>query len=120
MQAALPWLGLALAILALAALAMALWRTIAQSQIYRGRMLSIVLGAFTMLVSGANLFIFFHARALPDSATAPQVGQQAPDFTLADSSGQSVSLDSLLASPAADPSSPAPKAVLLIFYRGYW
>jgi uncharacterized membrane protein HdeD (DUF308 family) len=75
LQAALPWLGLALAIAALAALAIALWRALAQSHIYRGKVLSIVLGAFTLLFSGANLFIFYHSRTLPNSAAAPQVGQ---------------------------------------------
>jgi hypothetical protein len=37
-----------------------------------------------------------------------------------DTSGQSVALDSLFAPASAEPSSAAPKAVLLIFYRGYW
>ena len=49
-----------------------------------------------------------------------QVGQRAPDFTLADSTGRSVSLDDLLAAEPGNLASSGPKAVLLIFYRGYW
>jgi hypothetical protein len=57
---------------------------------------------------------------LPPSKGAPQVGQKAPDFTLADSTGKPVRLSELLA-PAGDAA--AKKGgpwVLLIFYRGYW
>jgi hypothetical protein len=82
---------------------------------------------FAMVVFGQ-----YHARDLPASSGAPQVGQKAPDFTLSDSNGNTVSLGQLLGSGAAATGtpgeasgattvgSPAPKAVLLIFYRGYW
>jgi hypothetical protein len=120
LQAALPWLAILLAVAALVMLAVGLRRAIVLSQIYSGKVLSIVLAVITLIISAANVYIFFHARALPDSIAAPQVGQQLPDFTLADTNGQSVSLDSLFAAMPGDPSSAAPKAVLLIFYRGYW
>jgi len=51
-------------------------------------------------------------RRLPPSHGAPHVGQKAPDFTLLDSNGKSVTLTALLAS--------SPRGVLLVFYRGYW
>jgi hypothetical protein len=130
LQAALPWVGAILAAAALVALAIGLRRAFVRpqivhsqiypSQIYRGKVLSIALAVVTLVVSGANVFIFFHARALPSSTAAPQVGQRLPDFTLSDTGGHPVSLDSLFVSPPNDPSSPSPKAVLLIFYRGYW
>jgi hypothetical protein len=76
------------------------------------------------------IFISLSARKLPESAGAPQPGQKAPDFTLADTSGNKVSLEQLLSSSAAPTATAsagatvtggnAPKAVLLIFYRGYW
>ncbi len=49
---------------------------------------------------------------------SPRVGQKAPTFTLVDSDGETVSLAQLLSGTGqrSDP----PKAVLLIFYRGYW
>jgi len=71
----------------------------------------VVLGLFVFTV-----FIF--ARLLPASHGAPQVGQQAPAFTLADTTGRQVSLSELLSTPFNG--SASPKGVLLIFYRGYW
>jgi hypothetical protein len=119
LQGALPWLGLLFGIAALIALVISLWRAFGQSQIYRGKWLSVVLGVLTLLPTGASLFVFYHSRELPNSAAAPQVGERVPDFTLTDTNAASVSLDNLFAS-YGDSSSAAPKAVLLIFYRGYW
>jgi hypothetical protein len=120
LQSALPWIGLAFAVLAVFASALTLARAFGRPQIYRAKALSTVLAVLALIIGGANLFIFYHARALPDSTAAPQVGQHVPDFTMPDTSGQSVALDSLFAPASAEPSSAAPKAVLLIFYRGYW
>ena len=61
------------------------------------------------------------ARRLPASHGAPQVGQKAPDFTLSDTNGKPVSLSELLSSPVNGKAvSSNSKAVLLVFYRGYW
>ena len=119
-QDALPWLSLLLAIAALAGLGIGLRRALFQRKIYRGKVLSIVFAVLALMFAGGSLFVFYHARALPNWTAAPQVGQQAPDFTLADSNGKFVSLEDLFAPSPIDLSSPAPKAVLLIFYRGYW
>jgi peroxiredoxin len=58
-------------------------------------------------------------RELPSADSAPQVGQRVPDFTLADTSGKPLSLHQLLESSSQSPAA-TPKAVLLVFYRGYW
>jgi hypothetical protein len=77
-----------------------------------------ILGTLSLLILGFFLFsIFIFARWLPASTGAPQVGQRAPDFSLADSNGRQVTLSELLSSPI---DGKAPKGVLLIFYRGYW
>ena len=120
LQAALPWLSLLLAIAALLVLVIGLRRALLHRQIYRGKVSSIVLAVLILMFASASLFVFYHARALPNSTAAPQVGQPVPDFILADTGGRLVSLDTLFASSPNNPSSPAPKAVLLIFYRGYW
>lgn len=117
-QRAIAWLSILLALSALLLLAVGLARLFRQPQIYRGKVLSSVLSLVCLLLSALAIFVFFHARALPPSTGAPQIGQKAPAFTLADITGQPVSLDQLFA-PAAGDASP-PKAVLLIFYRGYW
>jgi hypothetical protein len=120
LQAALPWLSLLLAIVALVVLVIGLRRALCHWQVYRSKVSSIVLGVLISIFAGASLFVFYHARALPNATAAPQVGQRLPDFTLADTGGQFVSLDNLFAPSPNDSSSPAPKSVLLIFYRGYW
>jgi hypothetical protein len=136
-QRALAWLGPLLAAAALVYLAVGLKRAYTQPQVYRGKVLGTILGVLALLVCGLTVFGFFQARALPDSAGAPQVGQKAPEFTLADTRGNMVSLAQLLStslpetehgvasSANAGPktaagAAPAPKAVLLVFYRGYW
>ena len=85
---------------------------------------SAVLTAFSAFVVGSFVYgVMIVPRRLPASHGAPDVGQRAPDFTLADINNTSVSLASLLSSPLPSTSggaSRAPKGVLLIFYRGYW
>lgn len=92
---------------------------------------SSILGVLALLICGLGIFIWVHARELPASSGAPHVGQKAPDFTLSDSNGNKVSLAQLLATaqstdPAGNAGAPSAaansgqKAVLLIFYRGYW
>jgi hypothetical protein len=117
LQGALPWLSLSLAVLALIFLVAGLWRALGQPQVYRGRALSVMLSVIAVFAIGLTAFAFVSARKLPSSTAAAQVGQRVPDFSLSDTSGKRVSLDQLL---AAGSGSPAPKALLLIFYRGYW
>lgn len=92
-----------------------------------------ILATLSVVILGFFIFsIFIFARWMPAAQGAPQVGQKAPDFTLTDTNGKSVSLAQLLSTPAdanlgtagvAPPyegSGRTPRGVLLIFYRGYW
>jgi hypothetical protein len=132
-ERAIPWLSLALAIAALVFVAIGLMRAFRQSQVYGGKVSSSILGTVTLLIFAVTVFGHISSRALPAATGAPQVGQKAPDFTLADTNGSQFSLDELLGrargslSQGAPPpinspylSSVRPKAVLLVFYRGYW
>jgi len=119
LQGAIAWVGLLLAVGALIFLVVGLRRVIVYPKLYRGKMLSIVLTVIALLLVGLSGIVFVGARKIPSAAAAPQVGQRVPDFTLADTSGKPVSLDQLLAASSTS-QGPAPKAVLLIFYRGYW
>jgi hypothetical protein len=126
LQGTLPWLSLLFVVLALIFLFTGLRRAFGQAEVYRGKVLSVVLTVIALIPVGLAAFVFVTARRLPSSTAAPQVGQKVPDFTLSDTLGRPVSLDQLLA-PASSSSSSvsssesrAPKAVLLIFYRGYW
>jgi hypothetical protein len=91
-----------------------------QAQVYRGKISGSILTVIAVLFFGISVWGFFQARAIPASSGAPKIGQKAPDFTLTDTSGQTVSLAQLLSSPIDAASGTAPKAVLLVFYRGYW
>ena len=135
-QRAIPWLSVALAIAALVCVAMGIMRAFRQSQIYGGKISSSILGVLSLLICGLVAIAAVTSRALPTAAGAPQVGQKVPDFTLADTSGNKVSLDQLLgkagasaastntgtsqATPVSMGAATPPKAVLLVFYRGYW
>ena len=142
-QRAIPWLSVALAIAALVCAAVGIMRAFRQSQIYGGKVSSSILGVVSLLICGLVAIAAVTSRALPSSASAPQVGQKVPDFTLADTHGIKLSLGQLLGKehvtlvapprevmekmgmanqlpPAsASPATPT-KAVLLVFYRGYW
>jgi hypothetical protein len=117
-QRIFPWLSLLFAGGALIALAIGVRRAYGGPQNYRGRTLTVVLTVVALLPIALSGLGFVAMRKLPSAAEAPQVGQKVPDFTLPDTSGKPVSLDQLLA--PADTESRAPRAVLLIFYRGYW
>jgi len=130
-QRAIPWLSVALAIAALVCAAVGIMRAFRQPQVYRGKVSSAVLGVLSLLICGLVAIAAVTSRALPTAAGAPQVGQKVPDFTLADTSGNKVSLEQLLKLEGRDAVFraggitsakfiPAPKAVLLVFYRGYW
>ena len=82
--------------------------------------------AATLSVALCVLFIlstFVISLWLPTSTGAPQVGQKAPEFSLADTSGKVTTLSELLSTSnnqTPGVGSPRPRGVLLIFYRGYW
>jgi hypothetical protein len=128
-QAAITWLSLLLAAVALVFLVTGLTRAFRPPGLYRGRALTVLLSVITLCLAGLSTIGFVGARKLPGATAAPQVGQRVPDFTLSDTSGKPESLDQLLGASSATSSglpsgeafsSSAPRAVLLIFYRGYW
>ena len=116
----LTWVSLLLPAFGVLFCILGLKRAFGQPEMYRGKILGSILGVFSALLFGLSIFSFAHARDLPASAGAPRVGQKAPDFTLTDISGNPVSLSQMIAAPIDASSGKAPKAVLLVFYRGYW
>jgi hypothetical protein len=66
--------------------------------------------------------IYEFATHLPDSGNTPKIGQPAPTFTLPDVQGKAVSFSDLIATPVTGLTevTATPKAVLVVFYRGYW
>jgi hypothetical protein len=115
-----PWVNLLLFVAGLALLVSGVSRAFGQPQTYRGRIFGPILTVLSVLVIAFFAYgIFYEARRIPFAAGAPHVGQKAPDFTLPDQDGNLVSLSALLSSPVPHAGTTA-KAVLLIFYRGYW
>ena len=120
-QRAIPWLSLALAVVAIGLLVLGLRRLFTEPRGVGARILGSAIALVSLLLSAGAVFGFYSARAVPASADAPHIGQTVPTFTLADTNNRPVSLTEVLAGGPTDPSSAtAPKAVLLIFYRGYW
>jgi hypothetical protein len=123
-----PWATLLLIGLAIFLLATGLTRAFRRPDAYRGKITGSILAGLTVLLAGFFLVeIFYVSKQVPASQGAPKVGETAPDFTLPDSKGNTVTLSALLNSPFAKNGSPSPEtasgktaAVALIFYRGYW
>ena len=113
-----PWANLLLFGIALLPLLVGLRRAFTPGRHLLSKIGASLLATLSVLVLGLFVFSFFvAARWLPAAAGAPHVGQKAPDFSLADTNGKTVSLSELLTAPINGKS---PKGVLLIFYRGYW
>lgn len=113
-----PWVNLVLIAVSLVLLVLGIKRAFEPNRSTLLKVLASVLALLSVAAIGLFLWSFFIlAKQLPESAGAPQVGQKAPEFTLADSSGKQVSLAELLSSPLKGKQ---PKGVLLVFYRGYW
>ena len=117
-QRLIPWMSVALAVAALVFVAAGIKRTWQRPK--RAKILGSIVALASLLLAGVAMFAFIEARSIPAATGAPGVGQKAPDFTLVDTDGRAVSLAQLLAPARRGPQVVAPKAVLLIFYRGYW
>ena len=115
-----PWANLVLFLIAAVLLFAGMRRGFASDRPHpvRAKIVSSIVGALSLFVIAFFVFtVFVASRWLPASTGAPQVGQRAPDFTLVDTTGKSVSLSELLSAPV---NGSPPKGVLLVFYRGYW
>jgi hypothetical protein len=107
-----PWVNLLLFGTGLVLLAAGLRRAFLQSDRYRGKVSGPVLSLLSLTILGLFCYgIFVLAADIPSASGAPRPGSPAPDFTLSDAAGKPVALSGLLKKN---------RAVLLIFYRGYW
>jgi hypothetical protein len=113
----LPWINLVLPPIGLAFLFMGLARAFSQSTLYSGKIWGSCVTVIVLVLVAGNIVLFQKTRNVPNSTSAPQIGQRLPEFTLSDSNGHPTSLSQLL---SASGDGPRPRAVLLVFYRGYW
>jgi len=117
MNRLLPWVNLLVPAIGLVCLFIGLARAFGAPAVYRGKIWGTVVTLLAVLLLAGNVVLFRHTRDVPKSAGAPQVGQQLANFTLPDSNGHPTSLAELFATTAGGAQA---KAVLLVFYRGYW
>lgn len=115
--APVPWISLVLSLIGFAVVVLGLWRAFGKSTVYKGKLSGSIAAVSSLLVMAGAVFFFWSARHIPAESAAPQVGQKVPDFVLPDSTRQSVSLAQLFSGSAGKK---PPKALLLVFYRGYW
>jgi hypothetical protein len=122
-----PWATLLLFAAGLFLIALGLRRAYREPQLYRGRIAAPIVMVLGMAIAGLFVYgVLFAARQVPAAPGAPRVGQKAPDFSLLDQEGRTVTLADLLSRAPGDAAgSEAPglagsAGVVLIFYRGYW
>jgi hypothetical protein len=113
-----PWANLILIAISLVFLFVGVKRAFKSDRSKKSKVLTAVLATLSIAAIGLFLYsAFILSRQLPASSGAPRVGQKAPEFNLADSTGKQVTLTDLLSTPIRGKK---PKGVLLMFYRGYW
>lgn len=113
-----PWASLLLFAAAAALLLAGLRRAFAPERQTKSKVAGIVAAGLSAVIFGVFVFTtFIMARWIPAAHGAPRVGQKAPEFSLPDTNGKSVSLSELLSTPIGGK---APRGVLLVFYRGHW
>ena len=107
-----PWANFLLLGIGIALLLAGLFRAFGRPQLYRGKIFGSIFTTIAVLVVALFSYEFLYAlRQVPASASAPRVGQRAPDFLLLDQNRKPVGLGDLLSNS---------KGVVLIFYRGFW
>jgi hypothetical protein len=107
-----PWVNLLLFLVGGSLVAAGLKRAYREPQRFGGKVSGAILGVLVLVLFGLfywGMFVF--ARRVPPATSALQTGDPAPEFTLPDANGKSIALSALRATN---------RAVLLIFYRGYW
>src|SRR5215472_1908008 len=102
-----------------------LWTGVRQAfaspELFRGRIAGPILAVLSLGAAGLFAYATLYAsRQLPVAAAAPRVGDRAPEFMLADTTGKMVALSTLLSEPMPGREGGKPRGVLLVFYRGYW
>ncbi len=107
-----PWANLLLFAIGAALLLVGLFRAFGRPQVYRGKIFGSIFVTISFLLFAFFAYeIFYVLRQVPLSAQVPRVAERAPEFKLVDPNGRSVALADLLSGS---------KAVVLIFYRGFW
>jgi hypothetical protein len=108
----IPWANYLLFLLGGGLLAFGVRRAFRDPEHYRGRISGSILAALSVVLLGFFVVgILYLAKQIPSAEQALRPGQSAPPFALQDIAGKQVASSELLKSH---------RAVVLVFYRGYW
>src|SRR6266704_2884573 len=94
-----PWVNLLLLGAGVVFLFAGLRRAFKQPEVYRGKIFGSIMAVLSL--AGIGMFgygLLYQARQIPAATGAPSVGQKAPDFSLADQNGKTVTLANLISS----------------------
>lgn len=105
-----PWFNLIMVAVGILLSVGGVWRAFSPSLSYRGKILGTLGLIVSVFVWGFfNVYIFSISYSLPEATGVSLEMATAPDFTLIDQHGQSMSLADLRG-----------RKVVLTFYRGFW
>ena len=107
-----PWVNYLLFLVGGFLLAIGIRRAYRDPERYRGKISGSILAGLSLAL--VALFVFgvaYASKQIPSSKTALRLGSVAPSFTLVDAAGKQVKSSDLLRDH---------RAVVLVFYRGYW
>jgi hypothetical protein len=107
-----PWVNYLLFAAGLGLLGIGVRRAFRDPAHYRGKIAGSILGALSVLMAAFFVAsVVYFAKQIPSAETALRAGQAAPAFTLRDTAGKQISSADLLKDH---------RAIVLVFYRGYW
>lgn len=107
-----PWANYLLFLVGGFLLAVGIMRAFRDPQHYRGKISGSIFAVLSVALFGLFVFgIAYAAKQIPSSESALRPGSAAPPFTLVDAAGRQVTSSDLLRSH---------RALVLVFYRGYW
>ena len=108
----IPWANYLLFFLGGGLLAVGVKRAFRDPVHYRGKIGGSILAVLSLLLFGLFVsVIFYFSKQVPSPEQALRSGQPAPPFVLQDIEGKSRASSELLKNH---------RAVVLVFYRGYW
>ncbi len=108
----IPWANYLLFLFGFGLLAVGLRRAFRNPEHYRGKIIGSILAALSVLLCGFFVgSILYFGKQIPSAEQALRPGQSAPPFVLQDITGKQVALSELMKGH---------RAVVLVFYRGYW
>jgi hypothetical protein len=108
----IPWANYLLFLVGGGLLAVGVRRAFRDPEHYRGKISGSILAVLSVVLLGFFVVsILYFAKQIPSTERALRLGQPAPPFVLQDIAGKQVASSELLQGH---------RAVVLVFYRGYW